>query len=70
MDSVDDSLVDVDLMSFPSPVAVQQDVDEVSVEDTVQEVNEQPLTGNIMDNQVPDVPTSSLDLKQFSWRPL
>jgi ribosomal protein L40E len=64
MDSVEDSLADVDLMSLPSPVMVQPEEDEVSVDNTTQDVNEQPIIGNIMDNQVPDVPTSSLDLKQ------
>ena len=68
MDSVDDSFGDVDLMSLPSPVMVQLEEDEVSVENTIQDVNEQPQTGNIMGNQVPDVSASSLDLKHFLRR--
>ena len=66
MESLDSSMVDVDLLSIPSPVIVQQDGEVTSVgEATSEDVIEQPQVENIMDNQVPDVSASSQDLKQF-----
>ena len=69
--SLDSSFADVDLLSIPSPVVIQQEsqsqdentAGELASEEIDDEVSEQP--GNILDNQVPNVSTSSPDLKQF-----
>ena len=64
------SFADVDLLSIPSPVVIQQEsqsqyentAGELAGEEISDEVSEQQ--GNILDNQVPNVSTSSPDLKQ------
>ena len=69
--SLDSSFADVDLLSIPSPMVIPQEsqpqdentTGEPVNEETNGEVIEQP--GNILDNQVPTVSTSSPDLKQF-----
>ena len=72
--SLDSSFADVDLLSIPSPVVIQQEsqsqdentAGEPAGEDISDEVSEQQ--GNILDNQVPNVSTSSPDLKHFLRR--
>ena len=72
--SLDSSFADVDLLSIPSPVVIQQEsqsqdentAGELASEEIDDEVSEQP--GNILDNQVPNVSTSSPDLKQNPYR--
>ena len=68
--SLDSSFADVDLLSIPSPLVNQQEsqsqeentAGEPAAEVINDAMNEQQ--GNILDNQVPTVSTSSPDLKQ------
>ena len=68
--SLDSSFADVDLLSIPSPVVIQQEsqsqeentAGEPAAEEITDDMNEQQ--GIILDNQVPSVSISSPDLKQ------
>ena len=69
--SLDSAFVDVDLLSIPSPVVNQQDTsaqdENVAGEPAGDEITDEgsEQQGNILDNQVPTVSTSSPDLKHF-----
>ena len=72
--SLDSSFADVDLLSIPSPVVIQQEsllqdgntAGEPADEEINGEASEQ--LGNILDNQVLHVSTSSPDLKQIPFK--
>ena len=72
--SLDSSFADVDLLSIPSPVVIQQGSqsqdENITGEPVNEEINDEASEqqGNILDNQVPNVSTSSPDLKFFLFK--